>query len=92
VRDKIVATMTVKGVETQLKVARWAASSNGAPSDPDAFRCRYSTRQICLAAGLIAGSHAKNVDEIRELMSGNIGRCAVYLNVTAAIQKGMGQA
>jgi xanthine dehydrogenase YagT iron-sulfur-binding subunit len=61
--------------------------------DHDAFQCGYCTPgQICSAAGLIAEGKAKTSDEIRELMSGNICRCAAYPNIVAAIQQAMGQA
>jgi len=59
--------------------------------DHDAFQCGYCTPgQICSAAGLIAEGKAKTVDEIRELMSGNICRCGAYPNIVAAIQQAMG--
>src|SRR6202165_610486 len=59
--------------------------------DHDAFQCGYCTPgQICSAAGLIAEGKAKTADEIRELMSGNICRCAAYPNIVAAIQQTMG--
>jgi xanthine dehydrogenase YagT iron-sulfur-binding subunit len=58
--------------------------------DHDAFQCGYCTPgQICSAAGLIAEGRAKTPDEIRELMSGNICRCAAYPNIVAAIQQAM---
>jgi xanthine dehydrogenase YagT iron-sulfur-binding subunit len=58
--------------------------------DHDAFQCGYCTPgQICSAAGLIAEGRAKNVEEIRELMSGNICRCGAYPNIVAAIQQAM---
>jgi xanthine dehydrogenase YagT iron-sulfur-binding subunit len=58
--------------------------------DHDAFQCGYCTPgQICSAAGLIAEGRAKTPDEIRELMSGNICRCAAYPNIVAAIQHAM---
>jgi xanthine dehydrogenase YagT iron-sulfur-binding subunit len=58
--------------------------------DHDAFQCGYCTPgQICSAAGLIAEGHAKTPDEIREMMSGNICRCAAYPNIVAAIQQAM---
>jgi xanthine dehydrogenase YagT iron-sulfur-binding subunit len=58
--------------------------------DHDAFQCGYCTPgQICSAAGLIAEGRAKSADEIRELMSGNICRCAAYPNIVAAIQQTM---
>jgi xanthine dehydrogenase YagT iron-sulfur-binding subunit len=56
--------------------------------DHDAFQCGYCTPgQICSAVGLIAEGRAKTVDEIRELMSGNICRCGAYPNIVAAIQQ-----
>ena len=61
--------------------------------DHDAFQCGYCTPgQICSAAGLIAEGKAKTPDQIRELMSGNICRCAAYPNIVAAIQQVMGGA
>jgi xanthine dehydrogenase YagT iron-sulfur-binding subunit len=58
--------------------------------DHDAFQCGYCTPgQICSAAGLIAECRAKEADEIRELMSGNICRCGAYPNIVAAIQQAM---
>ncbi|TMJ97972.1 MAG: (2Fe-2S)-binding protein [Alphaproteobacteria bacterium] len=60
--------------------------------DHDAFQCGYCTPgQICSAVGLIAEGKAKTIDEIRELMSGNICRCGAYPNILAAIQQAMGQ-
>jgi xanthine dehydrogenase YagT iron-sulfur-binding subunit len=60
--------------------------------DHDAFQCGYCTPgQICSAIGLIAEGKAKTVDDIRELMSGNICRCGAYSNIVAAIQQAMGQ-
>jgi xanthine dehydrogenase YagT iron-sulfur-binding subunit len=61
--------------------------------DHDAFQCGYCTPgQICSAAGMIAEGKAKTPDEIRELMSGNLCRCAAYPNIVAAIQQAMGEA
>jgi xanthine dehydrogenase YagT iron-sulfur-binding subunit len=58
--------------------------------DHDAFQCGYCTPgQICSAAGLIAEGHAKSVEDIRELMSGNICRCGAYPNIVAAIRQAM---
>jgi len=58
--------------------------------DHDAFQCGYCTPgQICSAAGMIAEGKANTPDEIRELMSGNICRCAAYPNIVAAIQQAM---
>ena len=61
--------------------------------DTDAFQCGYCTPgQICSAAGLISEGKAKNTEDIRELMSGNICRCGAYPNIVAAIKQAMGQA
>lgn len=60
--------------------------------DHDAFQCGYCTPgQICSAAGLLAEGHAKSIDDIRELMSGNLCRCGGYPNIVAAIQQAMAQ-
>jgi xanthine dehydrogenase YagT iron-sulfur-binding subunit len=60
--------------------------------DHDAFQCGYCTPgQICSAAGMIAEGRATTADEIRELMSGNICRCAAYPNILAAIRQAMGK-
>ena len=58
--------------------------------DHDAFQCGYCTPgQICSAAGLIAEGRAKSIDEIRELMSGNICRCGAYPNIVAEVRQAM---
>jgi xanthine dehydrogenase YagT iron-sulfur-binding subunit len=58
--------------------------------DHDAFQCGYCTPgQLCSAAGLIAEGKAVTDDEIRELMSGNLCRCAAYPNIVAAIRQAM---
>jgi xanthine dehydrogenase YagT iron-sulfur-binding subunit len=58
--------------------------------DHDAFQCGYCTPgQICSAAGLLAEGHARDADEIRELMSGNLCRCGAYPNIVAAIEQAM---
>ena len=54
--------------------------------DHDAFQCGYCTPgQICSAVGLLAEGHAKNRDDIRELMSGNLCRCGAYVNIVDAV-------
>jgi xanthine dehydrogenase YagT iron-sulfur-binding subunit len=62
----------------------------------DGFQCGYCTPgQIMSAVGLIAEGHAGNDPErIRELMSGNICRCAAYQGITEAVleaQKAMAE-
>jgi xanthine dehydrogenase YagT iron-sulfur-binding subunit len=58
--------------------------------DHDAFQCGACTSgQLCSAVGLIAEGRAKSVEEIRELMSGNLCRCGAYSNIVAAIRETM---
>jgi xanthine dehydrogenase YagT iron-sulfur-binding subunit len=60
--------------------------------DHDAFQCGYCTPgQLCSATALLAEGRAHTADEIRELMSGNICRCAAYPNIVAAIEDVLGQ-
>lgn len=53
----------------------------------DGFQCGYCTPgQIMSAVGLITEGHAGNDPErVRELMSGNICRCAAYKGITEAV-------
>ena len=54
----------------------------------DAFQCGYCTPgQICSAVGLLKEGHAKNENDIKELMSGNICRCGAYRNIVDAIKE-----
>ena len=52
----------------------------------DGFQCGYCTPgQLCSAVGLISEGHAKNADDVRELMSGNICRCGAYPQIVQAV-------
>jgi xanthine dehydrogenase YagT iron-sulfur-binding subunit len=56
--------------------------------DHDAFQCGYCTPgQIMSAVKLVEEGHAGSDEEIAELMSGNICRCAAYPNIRAAIRE-----
>ena len=56
--------------------------------DHDAFQCGYCTPgQLCSAAGLLAEGQARNRDDVRELMSGNICRCGAYLQIADAVSE-----
>lgn len=56
--------------------------------DNDAFQCGYCTPgQIVSAVACIREGHAGSAADIREWMSGNICRCAAYLQIVAAVQK-----
>jgi xanthine dehydrogenase YagT iron-sulfur-binding subunit len=59
--------------------------------DQDAFQCGYCTPgQIMSAVACVAEGHAKNDDEIREYMSGNLCRCGAYPKIVAAIKQARG--
>ncbi|GAB3168914.1 (2Fe-2S)-binding protein [Telluribacter humicola] len=56
--------------------------------DHDAFQCGYCTPgQICSTIGLINEGKAKTLDDIRDLMSGNICRCGAYTNIVKVLQE-----
>ena len=56
--------------------------------EQDAFQCGYCTPgQICSAVGLLNEGQVNSIEDIRELMSGNICRCGAYPNIVAAIQQ-----
>lgn len=57
----------------------------------DAFQCGYCTPgQLCSAVGLINEGQARSVDQVRELMSGNVCRCGAYPGIVAAVTEVMG--
>jgi xanthine dehydrogenase YagT iron-sulfur-binding subunit len=52
----------------------------------DAFQCGYCTPgQLCSAVGLINEGQAKSLDDVRELMSGNLCRCGAYVQIAQAV-------
>jgi xanthine dehydrogenase YagT iron-sulfur-binding subunit len=52
----------------------------------DAFQCGYCTPgQLCSAVGLINEGQAKSLDDVRELMSGNLCRCGAYAQIAQAV-------
>jgi len=56
--------------------------------DHDAFQCGYCTPgQIISAVGMMEEGRAKSADDIHELMSGNLCRCAAYNNILTAIEE-----
>ena len=56
----------------------------------DAFQCGYCTPgQICSTIGLIKEGKAKTIDDIRDLMSGNICRCGAYTNIVKVVQEAL---
>jgi xanthine dehydrogenase YagT iron-sulfur-binding subunit len=56
----------------------------------DAFQCGYCTPgQICSAIGMFNEGKAKNIEDVKELMSGNLCRCGAYTNIVDAIMEVM---
>jgi xanthine dehydrogenase YagT iron-sulfur-binding subunit len=54
----------------------------------DAFQCGYCTPgQIMSAVKLLEEGNASTDEDIAELMSGNLCRCAAYPNIRAAIRR-----
>ncbi|MCZ2839359.1 2Fe-2S iron-sulfur cluster-binding protein [Modestobacter sp. VKM Ac-2985] len=74
--------------------------------DSDAFQCGYCTPgQVCSAVGVLeefergwpshvtedlTGRPEMSHDEVAERMSGNLCRCAAYVNITPAVQQAGG--
>ncbi|WGH78724.1 (2Fe-2S)-binding protein [Jannaschia ovalis] len=57
-------------------------------AENDAFQCGYCTPgQILSAIACIEEGHARDADEIREYMSGNLCRCGAYPNIVAAVEQ-----
>ncbi|MBF8965088.1 (2Fe-2S)-binding protein [Pontibacter sp. FD36] len=58
--------------------------------DNDAFQCGYCTPgQICSVIGLVNEGKAKTMDDIRDLMSGNVCRCGAYVNIVKVVQEAL---
>ena len=58
--------------------------------EQDAFQCGYCTPgQMCSAIGLINEGKAESLDDIRDLMSGNICRCGAYNNIVKVVQEAL---
>ncbi|MET0403507.1 MAG: (2Fe-2S)-binding protein [Cystobacter sp.] len=56
--------------------------------EQDAFQCGYCTPgQICSAVGLLQEGRAQSLEDVRELMSGNLCRCGAYPHILAAIEQ-----
>jgi xanthine dehydrogenase YagT iron-sulfur-binding subunit len=54
--------------------------------DHDAFQCGFCTPgQVMSAVALLREGHTRSAAEIREWMSGNLCRCASYLQIVSAV-------
>lgn len=58
----------------------------------DAFQCGYCTPgQICSMVGVMNMEKGNGLDEIRDLMSGNLCRCGAYANIYAVAEELIGK-
>lgn len=81
-----VTITTIEGLSAQGKLH----PIQQAFMDKDAFQCGYCTPgQICSAVGLLNEGKAKTSDDVLELMSGNLCRCAAYNHILEAIMSVM---
>jgi xanthine dehydrogenase YagT iron-sulfur-binding subunit len=56
--------------------------------EKDAFQCGFCTPgQVMSAVACIKEGHASSTDEIKEWMSGNICRCAAYVQIVDAVSE-----
>jgi xanthine dehydrogenase YagT iron-sulfur-binding subunit len=54
----------------------------------DAFQCGYCTPgQICSAIGMLQEGKAKNREDVKDLMSGNLCRCGAGMQIIDAIME-----
>jgi len=90
-------TLAVMRDGQQITTVEGLAALGGGPDlhalqqafiDHDAFQCGYCTPgQLCSAVGLINEGHADSIGTVRELMSGNICRCAAYPQIASAVSQ-----
>ena len=86
-------TLTATVAGKQVTTIEGLAPANGdlhpmqqAFIDNDAFQCGYCTPgQIMSAVACVHENHARDENEIREYMSGNLCRCAAYPKIVAAV-------
>jgi xanthine dehydrogenase YagT iron-sulfur-binding subunit len=94
---------TIEGLAGGVQLHRLQAAF----LDHDAFQCGYCTPgQICSGVGMLAEARAGmpswvtkdltasvqlNEDEVRERMSGNLCRCAAYVNIVSALLEVAGE-
>ncbi|GAB3900197.1 (2Fe-2S)-binding protein [Larkinella knui] len=89
-------TLAVMKEDSDITTIEGLAAENGlhplqtAFVEHDAYQCGYCTPgQICSAVGLMNEGQAKTIDDIRELMSGNLCRCGAYPHIVDAIREVM---
>lgn len=93
---RINSCMTLAVMQNGRKITTIEGLANGDELHPmqaafikhDGLQCGYCTPgQIMSAVACINEGHAKNEDQIREFMSGNLCRCGAYPNIVKAIKE-----
>jgi xanthine dehydrogenase YagT iron-sulfur-binding subunit len=91
---RVLSCMTLALLAEGREITTIEGLANGGPLHPvqaafiehDAFQCGFCTPgQIMSAVACISEGHAGSADEVREVMSGNICRCAAYPQIRAAV-------
>ena len=93
--ERVLACLTLAVQADGAEITTIEGLANGETLHPmqaafvehDAYQCGYCTPgQIMSAVACIREGHAGSDGEIREYMSGNLCRCAAYVNIVAAIK------
>jgi xanthine dehydrogenase YagT iron-sulfur-binding subunit len=93
---RINACLTLALMQNGNKITTIEGLANGDELHPmqkafikcDGFQCGYCTPgQIMSAVACIAEGHAKNDEQIKEFMSGNLCRCGAYNGIANAIKE-----
>ena len=99
IRDSINSCLTMAVMQDGADITTVEGLAEGEQLHPlqrafiahDAFQCGYCTPgQLCSAVGLINEGQARDRDQVRELMSGNICRCGAYPQITDAVMEVLG--
>lgn len=92
--ERVLSCLTLAVMRSDAHVTTVEGLSRGRELHPlqeafvrhDAFQCGYCTPgQLCSAVGLIQEGQASSLDEVRELMSGNLCRCGAYVQIAQAV-------
>jgi xanthine dehydrogenase YagT iron-sulfur-binding subunit len=91
---RVLSCLTLAVMRNGCSVTTVEGLANGSALHPvqksfiehDALQCGYCTPgQLCSAIGLINEGHARSLDDVRELMSGNLCRCGAYVQIAKAV-------
>lgn len=94
--QRINSCLTLAVMQNGNKITTIEGLANGEELHPmqkafikcDGFQCGYCTPgQIMSAVACVAEGHAKNEEQIKEFMSGNLCRCGAYNGIANAIKE-----